>query len=369
MHIIGIIGEYNPFHNGHIYHINKIKEKYPDSLIILVLNGYFMQRGDISFISKKNKTIIALENQIDIVLELPAIFGTQSADYFAYNAIAILNEFKVDRIIFGSESNNIDILKEIATKQMDKNYNKLVKEYLNSGINYPTALAKALNISFDFNKPNDLLGISYIKAVLSINPNIMCETIKRTNSYHDIESDNSVISASNIRNKIKQNKDISNYLPNESIENIENIDDDLYFKILKYKINTTTNLKEFLDVEEGIENRLIKHINTSSNINDFVNNIKTKRYTFNKINRMILHILLDFKKESNIKYLEYIKILGFNNKGKDYINKIKKDIKIPLKPIINSNTYKIEYKATLLYDMLTNKQNIDFENRNKPIII
>ena len=131
MQIIGIICEYNPFHNGHIYHINKIKSLYPDSLIILVLNGYFCQRGDISLLAKQDKTKIALEYGVDIVVELPTIFGTQSADIFAYKAIEILNYFQVQTIIFGSETNNLKPLLEIAQKQLNnKDYEAKVKKYL-----------------------------------------------------------------------------------------------------------------------------------------------------------------------------------------------------------------------------------------------
>ena len=166
METIGIIAEYNPFHNGHLYHINKIKELYPDSLIILVLNGYFTQRGIISVLSKEDKTKISLDNNIDIVLELPFIFGTQSSDIFAYNSVKLLNELKVNRIIFGSESNNLDLLNKVVDIQInDPEYEDRIKEYLNDGINYPTAMKKALNIEEDISNPNDLLGISYIKAI------------------------------------------------------------------------------------------------------------------------------------------------------------------------------------------------------------
>ena len=108
MRKIGIIAEYNPFHNGHIYHIQKIKELYPDSLLILVLNGYFLERGEISVLSKENKTKLALKNDIDIVLELPVIYGTQSSDTFAEASINILQNFQIEEIVFGSESTNIE---------------------------------------------------------------------------------------------------------------------------------------------------------------------------------------------------------------------------------------------------------------------
>lgn len=367
MQVIGIICEYNPFHNGHLYHINKIKQLYKDSIIILVVNGYFMQRGEASILSKQSKTEIALDNNIDLVLELPAIFGTQSADKFAYHSIEILNYFKVDKIIFGSESNNIKILENIADEQLKNNHQDSIKEYLKSGLNYPTALAKTLNIKFNYNNPNDLLAISYIKAIKQINSNIEFECIKRTNDYHDIKSNNAIISASNIRNKIKDNLDISTYLPSSSQNKILTINYKLLFSLFKYKINTCDNLNIYLDVDEGIENKLKKEINNAKNIDDFITHIKSKRYTYNKLKRMLIHILLDFKKNDNLTTIQYIKILGFNHNGQNYLNKIKKNITIPLKPEKESTTYKIEHNAVILYDLITDSQARDFEIKNKPI--
>ena len=162
MEIIGIICEYNPFHNGHLYHINNIKEKFPNSLLIFVLNGYYLERGEISILTHADKTKIALDNKIDIVLELPFIFGTQSADTFADISLKILNNFHINKLIFGSESNNPEKLKQIAELQLNTSYDEQVRKYLDKGLNYPTALARALNIDFEF-LPNDLLGISYTK--------------------------------------------------------------------------------------------------------------------------------------------------------------------------------------------------------------
>ena len=206
MDIIGIIAEYNPFHNGHIYHIKKIKEMYPNSLLILVLNGYFLQRGEVSLLTKEDKTKIALENQIDLVVELPFVFGSQSADTFADAAIRILNHLGCQKVIFGSESNDIDYLKEVANKQLSQDFNKSVKESLDEGLNYPTALNKSLGISLE--NPNDLLGVSYIKAILINKYNLDPITIQRTNDYHDLKSNKKVISATNIRNKLKNKKSI-----------------------------------------------------------------------------------------------------------------------------------------------------------------
>lgn len=369
MKTIGIICEYNPLHNGHIYHLNKIKELYPDSLIILVLNGYFLERGDVSIISKKNKVNLSLMNGIDIVLELPFVYGTQSADIFANTSITLLEKLKCDYIIFGSECNNLDILNKITDYTINNSdiYNTEVKKYLDMGLNYPTALAKAINIDFQFN-PNDLLGISYIKSIKINNYNIKPITIKRTNDYLDTLSNENIISATNIRNKLQNNIDISNYVPSTTIPFIENISLNNFFDIIKYKIITEHDLGIYLDVDEGIDNRLKKVINECNNINELIEKIKSKRYTYNKLRRMLIHILVGFTKEDNKKLkLDYIKILGFNSNGKKYLNKIKKDIDIPIMPNKKSLIYMYELKATLIYDMVVNNKNIDFEINNKPI--
>ncbi len=367
MEVIGIICEYNPFHNGHLYHIKKIKELYPNSLIILVLNGYFLERGEISILSKEAKTKIALAHGVDIILELPVIYGTQSADTFASISLKILNNFHVNKIIFGSESNEIEKIKEIASKQLDEEYNKLVKEYLDNGLNYPTALAKALNIDFEF-LPNDLLGISYTKAIIQNNYNIEPITIKRTSAYHDTSSNDHIVSASNIREKIKNNEDITKYVPINIKDFINNTNYDNYFRLLKYKINTDNDLNEYLDVDEGIEYRLLEYINKSKNIDEFINNIKTKRYTYNKLNRMFIHILLSFLKTDNVD-IEYIRILGFNSNGKKYLNSIKENLEISTNINKDSIQYKYELKASIIYDLINNTNTYEFEQRNKPIII
>ena len=168
MKAIGIIAEYNPFHNGHLYHLNKIKEKYPNHVIVLVMSGNFTERGDVSIIDKWKKKDIALKAGIDLIVELPFPFATQSADYFSYGAITLLEYLQVEKVIFGSESNNIEDLNTIVDCQLNnEDFDKLVKIYSKFGKNYPTALSLALKdlTAKEITTPNDLLGISYIKAI------------------------------------------------------------------------------------------------------------------------------------------------------------------------------------------------------------
>lgn len=369
MKSVGIICEYNPFHNGHLYHLQKVKELFPEHLIILILNGYFLERGEVSIISKKDKTNIALLEGIDIVIELPFVYGTQSADVFANASITMLEELGCEYVVFGSECNNIALLHKITNYTIDnkEDYNKKVKDYLAKGLNYPTALAKAIDVEFDFNS-NDLLGISYLKSIKLNNYNIKAKTIKRTNDYLDTLSNEDIVSASNIRNKLAKNLDISNYVPSITLPVIKNISLNDYFKTIKYKIITEKDLSIYLDVDEGIENRLKKVINECNTIDDLIEKTKSKRYTYNKIRRMLVHILIGFTKEDNKKLkFDYIKILGFNDLGKKYLNKRKKVLSVPTTPVKGSLTYEYELKAAAIYDLIAKESNLEFDTSNKPI--
>ena len=369
MKTVGIICEYNPFHNGHLYHLQKVKELFPNSLIILILNGYFLERGEVSIISKKNKTNIALLEGIDIVIELPFVYGTQSADVFANASITMLEKLGCEYVVFGSECNNLETLHKITDYTINNSieYNEKVKKYLGEGLNYPSALAKAIDIEFDFNS-NDLLGISYLKSIKLNKYNIKPVTIQRTNNYLDTTSNEDIISASNIRNKLLNNIDITKYVPNTTLPFISNISLNNFFKTIKYKIITEKDLSIYLDVDEGIENRLKKVISECNSIEELIDKTKSKRYTYNKIRRMLTHILIGFTKEDNHKLtFDYIKILGFNNNGKKYLNKIKKELNIPLGPFKDSLTYQYELKTAAIYDLITQDNNLEFEISNKPI--
>ena len=246
---IGIIAEYNPFHNGHIYHLSKIKELYPDSIIILALNGYFLERGDISVLNKEDKTKLALKYGVDVVIELPTLFGTQSADQFAFGSIFLLNALGVEEIVFGSETTDIEKFYQLAKTQLDSDFSL---KNTNKKDNYPTRLNSKLNVTTTI-LPNDILAISYIKTILKYNYNIKATAIKRTNNYHDLLSDDNIISASNIRNKKQNNQDISSYLPIDAINKWQKIDDKKLFSFLKHKILLEDNLDKIIDVTEGLD--------------------------------------------------------------------------------------------------------------------
>ena len=376
MKVIGIVAEYNPFHNGHKYQIDKIKEKYSDSIIIACISSSFTQRGEISIINKFEKTNACLENGIDMVIELPYIYSTESSDIFASNAVKLLNELKIDILSFGIESDNIDALLTNAKIQLyNKDFDTKVKEYLNLGINYPTALNNALKDlnGYNVDKPNDLLALSYIKEIIKNNYDIEIYSIKRTNDYHDNESNEDVISSSNIRKKLLNNVDIKKHVPNNiyKLLNNKNINSK-YFDYLKYKIISENDLDKYLDVDEGLDIRIKSVINNSHNLEELINNIKTKRYTYNKISRMLNHILCSLTKDEikNIKKLEYIRILGFNRKGQEYLNSIKSKLSINILNKYDTKKYKaleIEKRVTDIYSLIYEDIS-SIEIKNKPII-
>ncbi|MDD4624329.1 MAG: nucleotidyltransferase [Bacilli bacterium] len=344
----GIIIEYNPFHNGHLHHLNETKKMFKDNVIIAVMSGNFTQRGDVSIINKWDKTKLALNFGVDIVVELPFHYATQSADFFSKGALEILNELKVENIVFGSESGDINLLYKYASKLINDN------PILINNESYPSNILKSINIE----KPNDILGITYIKEIIRNKYNIKAYTIKRNTNYHS--KDLKECSATSIREALKTNKKINEYIPYKfKYENLKFIED--YYSLLKYKILCTDDLSIYNGVDEGLENRIKKVIIKSNSLDELINNIKSKRYTYSRIKRMLLHILVSFTKTDNEKYknINYIRILGYSNKGIKYLNKIKRDLNLPL--ITNFNKYKdllyLEYKTSSIYDI----NNINFE--------
>lgn len=379
MHKIGIICEYNPFHNGHLYQIKKIKDTYKDSLIIVCLSSCFMQRGEASILNKWDKTRLAIESGVDLVLELPFAFATQYQDIFAKGALTILNHLKIDTLVFGSECDDVELLKNLASVQLkDDGYNYLVKRYLDLGLNYPTSLSKALfDISgVKLDKPNDLLALAYVKEIIKNNYDIEPFSIRRTSDYHNSNLDSDIVSASTIRKLLKDGVNVNNYLPYNIYDYLSEIDEDKYFALLKYQIiNNIDCLDKFQTVDEGIENRIIKYINMVNSKEELILKVKSKRYTYNKINRMFTHILTNFTKEdAKDLEIEYLRVLGFNTRGKNYLNKIKKDIGIPIINKYIPNMYKcldIEFRVSLIYSLILKDKGDDFlkrEYRNKPVI-
>ena len=381
--IVGIIAEYNPFHNGHLYHLKKVKEMFPNSPIILVLGGNFTQRGDVSILDKWEKTAIAIKNGIDLVIELPFPFSCASADIFANGSLSILNKLGVTDLVFGSESDDIEGIKKLVKTQLSNpDFHNLVQVYLRMGYNYPTSLSKALEdiTGSSFKLPNDILGISYVKAIYSNNYKITPHTIKRTNNYHSKDLDKTnITSATSIREAIINEIDIKESVPSITYnylkdKKIPKLDD--YFNLLKYKIISSNDLTIYNLVDSGIATKLKKEILNSYRFDELINKVKSKNSTYAKISRMLIYILCNYTKKQakEFKEIKYIRLLGFSTKGREYLNKIKKDLDIPIISKFTREKDKMleyEYQITKIYSLVFNKDKvkslIEAEYKIKPI--
>lgn len=364
MKILGIIVEYNPFHNGHIYHIQKAKEITQCDYTIAVMSSSFVQRGEPAIIDKWTRSQLAVEFGVDLVIELPFVYSLQSADYFAKGAMILLNAIGVTDLCFGSEDGNIETFIDIANTlhTHQETYNKLVQTYMKQGVRYPDACNQALYSLLDkeIRTPNDLLGLSYVKEIVFNQYKITPHCFKRTNNYHDTTLQ-SIASASAIRHALLNKQDISKSLPHKEYYQKDLFFLKDFFPYLRYQILTSSpqDLKQYHLVEEGLENTLIKNIQTTCSMEEFIQSLLSKRYTRPRIQRMLIHILLkntkeDIKESMNI---DYIHILCMNKKGQEYLHLIKKTC--PFHIVVQFSKHQhpaldIEYKATKLLSLLTN---------------
>jgi len=342
--VTGIIGEYNPFHNGHLYHLNKARQITDCDLLIAVITGNYNQRGDVSIINKFAKTKAALDHGIDLVVELPYIYTLQNAYVFGSKSVEILNRLKINDLVFGSETNNLDELKKYAELEIDVTR---LKELLHDGNSYPKSYGLLAGSLY----PNDILAITYLKALKNTNINPI--SIQRTNDYHSTDLD-VIASASAIRKAIKQGKDISKATPITIDEPVYN--EQLYPYIRSLLITSDINdLKNYFMVNEGIENMLKANAIKYDNYDEFVKNCVSRRYTRSRITRILMHIANQIKKEdvANLPDNDYIRVLGFNSLGQQYLKQIKDEVKIVTQFKNIPEPYKsIEYKVNNLYATL-----------------
>lgn len=378
MKIVGLITEYNPFHNGHIYHIEQAKQLHQPDVLIVIMSGNHVQRGEPAIIDKWQRSKLAIDHGVDLVIELPFVYAIQSADYFGSGAVTLLNNIGVTDIVFGSESGNIEKLYTLANgvKNNKKEYDQLVASNMHEGMRYVEACNVALStlLNETVTLPNDLLGYSYVKAVVFNDYPITLHCIERTNEFHSTTIQ-TIASATAIRNALKNNTAIEHTLPCVELYKNTLAYNEAYFTYLKYTLQTTSpkELEQFHLVEEGIENLLLKHIGTCHSMEQFLNKITSKRYTIARIQRMCLHILLRNTKQDieEAMKLDYIRILGMNKIGQNYLNTIKKQIEFKLVTTYSKHQHlalDIELKASKLYELIYGHSIATQEYANKPYI-
>lgn len=333
--IAAIIVEYNPLHNGHIYHINQTKQLLEqlapneDNSIIAIMSGNFTQRGDISVLNKYTRAKHAIFAGVDMVIELPIVYATSSAEYFANGAIQIANKIKdIGLICFGAECDNFEALNTIAELTTKEEYNNLIKTYLNDGLSYPVACEKALiNLTkIDTkiaNSPNNILGIEYIKQAKKLNCNAKLIPIKRIGGgYNEDKFTPQFNSAKSIRLALSQNITDTSLLkiPQFVCDDLtkSKIDYDKFFAIIA---NNCIDMDNVYEDNEGIINRIKKYSQIANNYKELVDLVHTKRYTKSKIKRILTHIALGHTSTALTK-IGKPNILAVNEDKKQLLGKI-----------------------------------------------
>lgn len=363
MNIVGLITEYNPFHNGHLYHIQEAKRVAKADAAVVIMSGNFVQRGAPAIMPKHLRAKSALLSGADLVLELPVCFATGSAEFFAMGAIVLLDSLGcVDSICFGSECGDSEILRKIAKILLEEpdDYKKALQNALRKGMSFPQARQHALqgyfiNNHFDANaladvlsQPNNILGIEYMKALYQRNSSMKAYSIRRIGAgYHESELTEKYSSASAIRQSLAKDslsESIYRQLPfaaqtimKETFDMRYPVYANDFSLILKYKLlqETKKSLTSYMDVSEDLANRIINLRNDFQSFDDFCDALKTKDMTYARISRGLLHILLNIRTEhlANYKkngYCHYAHILGFRKSSTELLSLLKGTSKVPL---------------------------------------
>ncbi len=407
----GIITEYNPFHNGHLYHLKQTKKITESQNVICIMNGNFVQRGKPALTDKWSRTKMALNNGVDLVIELPLVYGIRSAEYFAEGAIRLMDKINiVDKFVFGSESGELEPLKYIAEIfwQEPDLFKKHIKNYLKKGFSFPRARAMAFKeylktrsanppvnitgISKIISEPNNILGIEYIKALKKYNiSNLTPCCLKRSHkNYHSQGLTHKMASATAIRNiiynQVEKTEKIKDLMPSHSWKILNS---DLENNKIPIKMNylgiiilnklrqlKSSNLNEYIEIKGDLKNRILRSAHRTGNYKHLIEKIKTKHYTRTRVQRNLLHILFELK-EKTIKQIDthgpqYIRVLGFTKNGEKILSHMKKNSSLPIitQPAsylksINRNSNDI-LKKQLSFDLLsTDIYSLLYKNHTK----
>lgn len=362
MKIVGLITEYNPFHNGHKYHIEKAKEITGADYAVVIMSGDYVQRGTPAIMPKRLRAQMALQCGADAVFELPISYSSGSAEYFAEGAVSFLDKLGiVDYLCFGSESNDLPGLQAIADILLDEpaEYKILLQEYLKNGLSFPAARQKSLSeylnnsdLSSLLNDPNNILGIEYLKALKKFGSSVIPVTILRQGAhYHDENISEIYSSASAIRSLYKENilfselqSTLADQVPSASLSLLEEhyqksypVSADDFSLLLKYRLleECPESLLQYMDISEELANRIYNHLSEYMNFNQFCELLKTRELTHARIQRALIHIILKLTKES-VEYQRangyhfYAHLLGFQKDAAVILSEISKNSALPL---------------------------------------
>ncbi len=385
MKICGIVAEYNPFHNGHKYHIEKTKELYEATHIVAVMSGNFTQRGDPAIYDKFRRTETALNNGVDLVIELPVSYALASAEQFAFGAVSLLNSLGcVDMISFGSECGDVSLLEETAGAVLFAQQSDDFFMHMKSGDNYPVALQKTIEKYYEediidaLTAPNNTLAVEYLKALREYGSAIKPVTIKRVGTEHDSgRTSGYYASASHIRKGITAGDDMSAFvpsLPESDHADIRNLETAILAKI---RTLSPEEMEKAPNVITGLENRIYKAARVSTNLAELYMLIKTKRYTMSRIRRIVMSEFIGIKKTDLKNAPPYVRILGMNAKGKEILAAA--DCKLPMDTSLRTlaetgdkarRAAYLEASAGDLYALAFDKKRVcGLDFTTKPIII
>ena len=374
MKACGIVAEYNPLHTGHVYQMNKARQISQADCIIVVMSGNFVQRGEPAVIDKYARTRAALKAGADIVVELPVYYALSSAENFARGAVLTLNEMKAASICFGAETDNADRLAKISHAIISESpeYKAILNKSLAGGLSYPaarqTALLEYLPECKDIiSGSNNILAIEYIKAILGNNLNMTYYPVLREGAGYNDDTDNAEFaSAFGIRKMLMSDEHdrLKTYLTPVMYEEISNSKNcplfpDDFSNIFNHKmlflkqqcnINHTDfaeKLAEYEDITAELANRFAAAFTGRDNITEFAMNVKSKNIVYSRICRCIMHIILEIRKSMSDSYnnIPYIRLLGFNKTGQQYLGSIKKELDVPF------ITKAADYKNELIFDL------------------
>ncbi len=348
MKTAGIIAEYNPFHNGHKYHIEKTKEGTGADHVVAVMSGNYVQRGETAILSKWARAETAIENGVDLVVELPTIWSIARAQDFAAGAVHILNSLGcVDVLSFGSECGDIGILRHISEILSDKRVEERMQADLDIGMSFAGARAEAVRTYYGdayydiLNEPNNILAIEYILANSKYENKPDIFTIPRKGAAHDsLKRSENIASASEIRRMILENEKWSPYVPQSTVDIFEREKENetgptpylkLEFSALCcMRQLAAEDIAETPDVSEGIENRIHEAAQKARTLDELFSFAKTRRYSHARIRRIVLASFLGFTKDQCEGLPPYIKVLAMNDKGKDILREAKEKASLPI---------------------------------------
>lgn len=328
MKTAAIICEYNPFHNGHKYHIRQTREKFGATHVVCVMSGNFTQRGDVALADKYSRAKAAVMGGADLVIELPCAFALSSAEYFARGACHIINSLGcVDMLSFGSECGNADLLKEAAGAVHYAMETDEFIDFMKNGLSYPAALKKAVEMYYSsdvvdtLTEPNNTLAIEYIRALDMMGSNIETVTVARNGARHDsIDVSDNIISASMLREKIGRGDDVSAYTDYTDYDNFAHLENIETAILAKLRTMSKSDFEKLPNSTNGMENRIYKAARTAVGLPQLLLMIKSKNFTMARIRRLVLCAFLGITKNDLKNMPAYVRILAMNSKGKEILS-------------------------------------------------